>query len=306
VTASVSVSERRRRRADTDDGMTWGHLAGRTPVMTTTLRPTEPLQRDADGTRSRHYQVCVNSRPVGAIHLCTHPVFGPSVARIQDLRIEEPDRRRGRGTVAALAAEEVVRSWGCTRIEASVPVEAEAALRLGRALGYGTRNRTMKKALGDSPPELPAASRSRPMTEAEYGPWLEHEREKYARSWLERGVPEAEAYARSEKGHAKLLPDGLASAGMALSVVEHEGTVLGTLWLSCRDEHAFVHDVEVDPAHRGRGHGRTLMRLAEAQAVAAGKRAIALNVFAGNTPAERLYASLGYETTAYHLYKNLL
>jgi spore coat protein U-like protein len=31
-----------------------------------------------------------------------------------------------------------------------------------------------------------------------------------------------------------------------------------------------------------------------------------LNVFAGNTPAERLYESLGYETLTYHLYKDLL
>lgn len=65
--------------------------------MTTTLRPTEPLQRGADGALSRHYTVCVNSRPVGAIHLATHPSFGPAVAQIRDLRIEEPDRGRGRG-----------------------------------------------------------------------------------------------------------------------------------------------------------------------------------------------------------------
>ncbi|MZD05725.1 GNAT family N-acetyltransferase, partial [Streptomyces sp. SID5785] len=33
--------------------------------MTTTLRPTEPLQQADDGQRARHYAVCVNSRPVG-------------------------------------------------------------------------------------------------------------------------------------------------------------------------------------------------------------------------------------------------
>lgn len=126
--------------------------------MTTTLRPTEPLQREADGTRSRRYQVCVNSRPVGVIHLGTSPDFGDSVARILDLRIDEPDRRRGRGTVAALAAEEVVRGWSCTRIEASVPAEAEAALKVATALGYVVRHRHMEKPLGDTPPELPAGA----------------------------------------------------------------------------------------------------------------------------------------------------
>ena len=104
--------------------------------MTTTLRPTEPLQRHPDGTRSRRYQVCVNGRPVGVLLLGTHPVFGEGVARVTELRIEEADRRRGRATVAALAAEEVARGWGCTRIEVTVPGDAVPALRLVTALGY--------------------------------------------------------------------------------------------------------------------------------------------------------------------------
>ncbi|MFB7934506.1 GNAT family N-acetyltransferase [Streptomyces sp. NPDC056039] len=273
--------------------------------MTTTLRPTEPLQQNADGTRSRRFQVCVNSRPVGAIHLGTHPVFGNAVARIMKVRIEEPDRRRGRGMVAALAAEEVARGWGCRRIEAMVPAAAEPALRLATALGYVVRNRLMEKPLGDTPPELPAGSRGRPMTEAEFGPWLEKSKEDYARSWTERGVPEAEARAKSERDHATLLPDGLATDGMLVSVVEHQGAAVGTLWLGVRQDSAFVYDVETHAAHRGNGHGRTLMLLAEAQTIAEGRRTVGLNVFAGNTPAERLYASLGYENQQYAMYKPL-
>lgn len=271
--------------------------------MTTTLRPTEPLQHAADGTRSRHYQVCVNSRPVGAIHLETDPVLG---ARILDLRIEEPDRRRGRGTVAALAAEEVARGWGCRNITASVPVEATQALKLATALGYLLRSRIMAKPLGDTPPELPAGSRARPMTEAEFGPWLAHSIEEYAQDWITRGIPEAGARAKSEKDYATLLPDGLATQGTTLSVLEHEGTPVGTLLLGFRDGMAFVYDVETAAPHRGKGHGRTLMRLAEAQAIASGTPEIRLNVFAGNTPAERLYESLDYETQVRHLYKPLL
>ncbi|MBK6019147.1 N-acetyltransferase [Streptomyces sp. MBT53] len=274
--------------------------------MTTTLRPTEPLQREADGTRSRRYQVCVNSRPVGAIHLGTSPLFGDSVARILDLRIEEPDRRRGRGTVAALAAEEVARGWRCDRIEASVPAEAEAALKVATALGYVVRNRHMEKPLGDTAPELPAGSRGRPMTSEEFDPWKELDTESFVRSWTERGVPEAEARTRALDSNAELLPDGLATADMLISVLEHEGTVVGTLWTGLRDGKAFVYKVESDARYRGKGHGRSLMLLAEAQGIAAGLPAIRLNVFQGNTPAERLYESLGYETVTYHLYKSLL
>ncbi|MEU6808769.1 GNAT family N-acetyltransferase [Streptomyces sp. NPDC046831] len=272
--------------------------------MTTTLRPAEPLQHHTDGTRSRRYQVCVNSRPVGAVQLATHPVFGPAVARILDLRIDEPDRGRGRGTVAALAAEEVARDWGCRRVEVTVP--AGAALRLATALGYVPRNRGMEKRLGTTAPALPEGTRGRPMTEAEYGPWREEGEAAYARSWIDRGVPEDEARAKAERDHARLLPQGIATPGMLLSVLEHEGAAVGTLWLSVAEDRAFVFDVETGEHFRGRGHGRSLMLLAEAQAVAAGKDVIGLNVFAGNTPAERLYESLGYRTVQHALYKTLL
>lgn len=274
--------------------------------MTTTLRPTEPLQHAADGTRSRRFQVCVNGRPVGAIHLGTHPDFGNTVARLLDLRIEGPDRRRGRATVAALAAEEVARGWGCRRIGTSVPAEAQAALRLAQTLGYVPLNRTMRKALDAGPPELPEGSRARPMTEAEFGPWEEASRKDYAQDWIERGVPESEAYAKAERDHDRLLPQGLATENMRFSILVHEGTRVGVLWLGLTDTGAHVYEVEADAAHRGRGHGRTLMLLAETQATAAQRSALTLNVFAGNFRAECLYESLGYETTTYHLSKNLI
>jgi GNAT superfamily N-acetyltransferase len=277
--------------------------------MTTTLRPTEPLQQHPDGTRSRRYQVCVNGRPVGGVRVSTHPEYGHGVARLEDLRIEEPDRGRGRGTVAVLAAEEVARGWGCRRVEISVPEESAAALRLATALGYVPRNRNMAKRLVGPPPELPPGSTARPMSEAEFGPWLADDRERFARSMITRGVSEAEAYAKADEGHVLLLPEGLATANTLISVLEQDGIPVGTLWVGLEmalwPDAAYVLNVEVREEQRGRGHGRTLMLLAEAQGIGAGKGRIALNVFAGNTPAERLYSALGYEPTAHHLYKEL-
>ncbi|WP_031082930.1 GNAT family N-acetyltransferase [Streptomyces sp. NRRL S-1831] len=274
--------------------------------MTTTLRPTEPLQRAADGTRSRHYRVCVNSRPVGELHLGTSRDLGDTVAVIHKLCVDGPDRQRGRGTVAALAAEEVARGWGCRVMEAAVAGEAEAGTGLAAALGYVLRNRTMTKPLGDTPPGLPAGSRARPMTPEEFTGWQAYEREHYARTWMERGVPEADAHAKARRDHEVLLPQGPDTEGMLFSVLEHEGERVGILWLALREDGAFVFDVEADAAHRGRGHGRTLMLLAEAQAIAAGRPLVGLNVFAGNTPAERLYESLGYRTTRASYSKPLL
>lgn len=274
--------------------------------MTTTLRPSEPLQLAADGTRSRRYTVCVNSRPVGGIHLATDPATGGSAAWITDLRIDEPDRRRGRGTVAALAAEEIARGWGCRTIEASVPDSAAEVLRMATGLGYVLRNRLMEKPLPATAPALPAKSTVRPLAGQEFTAWQERSVEQYVQEWATRGVPEAAAREKALTDQAVLLPEGPDTPGVTLSVLEHDGDRVGVLWLGERDGRAFVYDVETEERYRGRGHGRTLMHLAEAQAIAAGGTAIRLNVFAGNAPAENLYASLGYTTLVHHVYKPLL
>ncbi|WP_340382501.1 GNAT family N-acetyltransferase [Streptomyces sp. SS7] len=274
--------------------------------MTTTLRPTEPLQRAADGALSRHFRVCVNSRPVGAVRLSTDPLFGLAVAHLDDLHIEEPDRGRGRGAVAALAAEEVARGWGCRQIEIRVPGDSVAGLRLATALGYVHRNRGMEKRLATVAPALPRGSRARPMTEAEYGPWARRGTEEYAQDWIDRGVPAEPARAKARADYARSLPQGLATPDVRISVLEHESVPVGDLWLAFTGDKAFVYNVEAYEEHRGRGHGRSLMLLAEAQTLAAGRPVLGLNVFAGNAPAEHLYASLGYVTVGYSMYKNLL
>ncbi|WP_329127608.1 GNAT family N-acetyltransferase [Streptomyces sp. NBC_01465] len=276
--------------------------------MTTTLRPTGPLQQGADGTKSRQYEVCVNSRPVGAVKLSTDGDFGPTWARISGLRISEPDRRRGRGTVAALAAEEVLRGWGCGQVRITVPDRAEAALRMAAALGYTERNRAMLKQLPEQPPALPEGTEVRGMTEDEFLAWKVEDLVSYAQTWMDRGVAEPQARAKAEADHRRFLPDGLATAGVSIKVLVSEGEAVGHVWSGASPDRTghFVYDVVVDEQHRGRGHGRTLMLIAEHEALAAGTNRLGLNVFAGNTPAIRLYESLGYETASRHLTKQLL
>ncbi|CAM5546425.1 hypothetical protein STENM327S_08070 [Streptomyces tendae] len=84
--------------------------------------------------------------------------------------------------MAALAAEEVARSWGCRQIEAGVAGDAEAGTRLAQALGYVLRNRTMSKPLGTTPPALPPGSAARPMTPEDFAAWHAYESERYART----------------------------------------------------------------------------------------------------------------------------
>jgi ribosomal protein S18 acetylase RimI-like enzyme len=281
--------------------------------MTTTLRPTGPEKRTEDGTRSRTYDICVNSRPVGTVRLVTDARLGttsldPTVGRIDGISIKAPDRRKGRATIAALTAEEVLRDWGCRQIAVTVPAEAEPALRLAEVLGYTERSRTVAKELSTAP-ELPTGSVARPLEGAEFTAWLAAEKATYARSWADHGLSRAAAEAKSEADHGRLLPEGADTPDAVLRVLTHEGTDVGTLWATVRmpgEIGGYVLDVEVAEEYRGHGHGRTLMQLAERECLAAGVRALGLNVFAENTPVLRLYTSLGYRTTLHHLHKPLI
>ncbi|MFJ6699668.1 GNAT family N-acetyltransferase [Streptomyces sp. NPDC091272] len=279
--------------------------------MTTTLRPTGPLRTSTDGARSRDYEVCVNSRPVGTAQLATEPDFGNKVGRISALRIDEADRRRGRGTVAVLAAEEVLRGWGCDQVAVSLPADTEPALRMATALGYVERSRNMLKELHPEPPALPAHVSARPVTPAEYDAWRRKEAVSFAQSWIDRGVSAEQARAKAAASERKFLPGGLATPHTWISHLLHDGAPVGLLWVGRNEIEpgrwtAFVYDVEVVEGERGKGYGRALMTLAERTARQAGDRRLALHVFTSNTPARSLYESLGYRTTSFNSYKQLL
>ncbi|MFF1557529.1 GNAT family N-acetyltransferase [Streptomyces sp. NPDC058279] len=274
--------------------------------MTTTLRPSGPLREGEDGARSRPYEVRVNSRLVGRLLIRAGTAFGPAVGEIDDLAIDPPDRRRGRATVAALAAEEVLRGWGCRRVRISVPAGSAGGLRLAEALGYAEYSRHLGKELPVAPPALPEGITARRMTEIEYAAWAAEAPAGYAAELAARGMPERDAYARAVTDHAARFPDGRDTAGVTLAVLEAAGDPVGHLWLAAHGDGAYVFHVEVAEGHRGRGHGRALMLLAEREAVAAGHRTVALQVFTTNTTARRLYASLGYRPTHLNYAKDLL
>lgn len=300
--------------------------------MTTTLRPLEPERHGPRGRRTRRYAVCVNSRPVGAILVGAEERHGALVGELSELSVDQPDRRRGRATVAALAAEEVLRQWGCARVSATVPGESGAGLGLALSLGYTEASRWMAKRLPEAPP-LPPGTTARPMTEAEFPAWLAEQNCGYIEDLTGAGAPPEEARARAEAGNRELLPAGARTPHVVLRVLSTGGAPgdsagrteedragnaaggtggedVGTLWVGLRGPadpgQAWVYAVAVDEDRRGRGHGRSLMLLAEAECVAAGVRELGLNVFPANTPAVRLYESLGYRVVNRCLVKPLL
>ncbi|MCK1813096.1 GNAT family N-acetyltransferase [Streptomyces sp. XM4011] len=279
--------------------------------MTTTVRPTGPEEPLDRGGRSRAFDIRDNSRPVGALRLTRVPGYGPGTGRIEELEIAPEDRRRGRATVAALAAEEILRGWGCARVEADVPAEATAARGLFTALGYTGRSHWLTQRLPAPGPGLPQGSAVRPMGERDYARWRAAERARLAAGRREQGADPAEAEAHADAVLGAQLPAGHRTEGMALRVLSHHGSDVGTLWLALAPGRlpygtdGYVFHVEVAAEHRGRGHGRTLLGEAGRLTRAAGGTRLGLSVDADNAAARRLYDGLGYRPVAERLGKSL-
>ncbi|MGP4110923.1 GNAT family N-acetyltransferase [Streptomyces sp. 4N509B] len=288
--------------------------------MTTTVRPSGPLAHTPDGGRSRAFLVCDNGRPVGELRLSAEGPTGGSTGWIAHLSVEEGARRRGRATVAALAAEEILRGWGCVRLAARVPASATAGLALASALGYAESRRTMVKSVtGQAPPPPAEGSSLRPMSAAEFSVWLAEDRARMIADGTGRGLTPEEAARRVDDGHRRLLPEGVATTGAALRVLTRAdvpGRVVGSLWVALAerlppgmdgvDGAGYVYAVAVAADQRGRGHGRALMEEAERLCRDAGLGRVGLSVAADNAVARRLYDALGYRTRELHLSKPLL
>ncbi|MFF9640737.1 GNAT family N-acetyltransferase [Kitasatospora aureofaciens] len=275
--------------------------------MTTTLRPEGPETPTTAGGRTRRWRILSNGHQVGALRTTSARHGTQLWGDISELEITE-GRGRGRGTFGALAAEEVLRNWGCARVDVVVPESAQAARGLAATLGYAERMRNLGKSLTAAPP-LPGGVTARPIGAAEFPAWLDRAARAYVRSLRDSGLTEEQARAKSRLDHHNVLEQGADTPGVVLRRLYRAGgddrtaaEPLGSLWvdLHLRDlpdgtPLAWVMVVEVSPAHRGRGHGRTLMLLAERECLAAGVRELGLNVFSGNEVALRLYASLGYQ-----------
>jgi GNAT superfamily N-acetyltransferase len=76
-------------------------------------------------------------------------------------------------------------------------------------------------------------------------------------------------------------------------IYELEGSVVAYAYFERMRELAYIRNIVVDPAHRGRGLGRELMRLLADELRAAGCTAWRLNVDPRNTAALRLYQRVG-------------
>jgi ribosomal protein S18 acetylase RimI-like enzyme len=149
----------------------------------------------------------------------------------------------------------------------------------------------------------------RPLRGEEFESWRLRSQAEYARSMIDHGgLPEDAAHVKAATDFAALLPDGAATQGHDIFVIE-DGEPLGSLWVCERDNDTgrslFVYELFVVAEARGRDVGRTAMTLAEDEARRRGLDTVTLNVFGGNEPARGLYRALGYAETAVFMTKDL-
>jgi ribosomal protein S18 acetylase RimI-like enzyme len=146
----------------------------------------------------------------------------------------------------------------------------------------------------------------RPLREDEFAAWDAAHRREYERGLVEHaGMGPAAAAAKVERDVAWVLPAGLSTRDTWLWAVEADGRSVGTVFLGLRDGGAWLYDITIDEAERGRGHGRAAMTALEDEVRALGHDTIGLNVWGGNEVARGLYRSLGWAEESVHMRKRL-
>ena len=117
------------------------------------------------------------------------------------------------------------------------------------------------------------------------------------------------------KKYLQFMFDKCAQTGGRVFVLEDDGRVVGfvSVWARLKvnglineeAEVAYVSDLIVIAAYRGRGLGRALLQRAEDYAVAQGATTLNIGVLAENTGARRLYNDFGFRENKVELTKTL-
>jgi ribosomal protein S18 acetylase RimI-like enzyme len=113
------------------------------------------------------------------------------------------------------------------------------------------------------------------------------------------------ATARTEHGYASFLGSQLAEPNVVILVADDEGQIVGytyagveeTDYMSLRGPAGVLYDIVVDPAHRGRGVGRTLLDATVAALESRGAPRVVLSTAERNEAAQRLFARAGFRRT---------
>ena len=118
---------------------------------------------------------------------------------------------------------------------------------------------------------------------------------------------------RTPANYASFLKTKLEDPDAAILVADDHAEVIGYAYaavqgydyLSLRGPAGVLHDLIVDPGHRGRGVGRLLLNAVLAYLKARGAPRVVLSSAEGNQAAQRLFASMGFRRTMVEMTREL-
>jgi ribosomal protein S18 acetylase RimI-like enzyme len=121
------------------------------------------------------------------------------------------------------------------------------------------------------------------------------------------------AMPRLEERYASFLGDELAKPDVVVLVAEQDGVVLGYAYgavegpdyMALRGPAGVCHDLVVDPAHRGRGVGRSLLDAMLSALLARGAPRVVLMTAEQNAAAQRLFERVGFRRTMIEMTREL-
>ncbi|MGZ5400189.1 MAG: GNAT family N-acetyltransferase, partial [Nocardioides sp.] len=149
--------------------------------------------------------------------------------------------------------------------------------------------------------ELADLAEVAPMSDADVAAFCQGAVATYARSREEAGESPDLARSIAEASFAELFPGERPGEGHHVFAVSQQDERVGVLWVCARwPSQAWVYDVEIDPAFRGRGLGASAMVHAGRWTREQGMPWLGLNVFGPNRHARSLYERLGYVVEEEH------
>ena len=118
---------------------------------------------------------------------------------------------------------------------------------------------------------------------------------------------------QTERGYASFLGTQLDTPNIIVLVAERDGELLGYTYagvegydyMSLRGPAGVLYDIVVDPAHRGRGVGRTLLDATMAALGGRGVPRVVLSTAERNDSAQRLFARAGFRRTMIEMTREL-
>ena len=118
---------------------------------------------------------------------------------------------------------------------------------------------------------------------------------------------------RTEQGYGSYLGSQLDAQDVIILVAEEGGEVVGYTYatvegydyMSLRGPAGVLHDIVVDPAHRGARIGRQLLDATLAALLAHGAPRVVLSTAEQNAPAQRLFAGAGFRRTMVEMTREL-